>query len=296
VQQQERMAGMRYEAPQDVEAAVRILAAEQGAYVLAGGTDLLVKLRSEMVEPEVVVDIKRIAGMKAITAEDGGWRIGAAVSGAEMGEHAGLVADWPGVVEAAGLIGSTQVQGRATLAGNLCNASPAADSVPAMVAAGAVARVVGPQGTRDVAVIDIPKGPGKTTLAAGEFIASVFLPARGARSGDAYLRFIPRTEMDIAVVGCGISLSLDAEGRVTAARVALGAVGPKVILVEAAAAAIKRRVLDEATLSDLAEACSAAATPIEDKRGTVDFRRHVAGVLARRAAVIAEARAKGEKA
>jgi carbon-monoxide dehydrogenase medium subunit len=275
---------------------VRILAAEQGAYVLAGGTDLLVKLRSDMIEPEVVVDIKRIAGMKAITAEDGGWRIGAAVSGAEMGEHAGLCADWPGVVEAAGLIGSTQVQGRATLAGNLCNASPAADSVPAMVAAGAVVRVVGPKGTRDVDVIDIPKGPGKTTLAAGEFIASVFLPARGARSGDAYLRFIPRTEMDIAVVGCGVALGLDEAGKVSAARVALGAVGPKVMLVDTAAEALIGRVLDEAALADLAAACSAAATPIEDKRGTVDFRRHVSGVLARRAAVIAEARAKGEKA
>lgn len=287
---------MRYEAPQDVEAAVQLLAAEQGAYVLAGGTDLLVKLRSEMVEPELVVDIKRIAGMKAITAEAGGWRIGAAVSGAEMGEHAGLVADWPGVVEAAGLIGSTQVQGRATLAGNLCNASPAADSVPAMVAAGAVVRVVGPKGPRDVAVIDIPKSPGKTTLAAGEFIASVFLPACGARSGDAYLRFIPRTEMDIAVVGCGVSLSFDDEGKVSAARVALGAVGPKVMLVDAAAEAIIGRALDEAALTDLAAACSEAANPIEDKRGTVEFRRHVAGVLARRAAVIAETRAKGDKA
>ncbi|KJS45300.1 MAG: oxidoreductase [Roseovarius sp. BRH_c41] len=287
---------MRYEAPQDVEAAVRILAAEQGAYVLAGGTDLLVKLRSEMVEPDVIVDIKRIAGMKAVTPEAGGWRIGAAVSGAEMGEHAGLVAAWPGVVEAAGLIGSTQVQGRATLAGNLCNASPAADSVPAMVAAEAVVRVVGPKGTRDVAVIDIPTSPGKTSLGAGEFIASVFLPARGERAGDAYLRFIPRTEMDIAVVGCGISLSLDAAGKVAAARVALGAVGPKVMLVDAAAEAIVGRALDEAALADLAAACSAAATPIDDKRGTVDFRRHVAGVLARRAAVIAEARAKGEKA
>ncbi|VVT29026.1 Carbon monoxide dehydrogenase medium chain [Roseovarius sp. EC-HK134] len=289
------MAEMRYEAPQDVEAAVRLLAAEQGAYVLAGGTDLLVKLRSEMVEPELVVDIKRIAGMKAITAEAGGWRIGAAVSGAEMGEHAGLVADWPGVVEAAGLIGSTQVQGRATLAGNLCNASPAADSVPAMVAAGAVVRVVGPKGPRDVAVIDIPKSPGKTTLAAGEFIASVFLPACGARSGDAYLRFIPRTEMDIAVVGCGVSLSFDDADKVSAARVALGAVGPKVMLVDAAAEAIMGRALDEAALTDLAAACSEAATPIEDKRGTVEFRRHVAGVLARRAAVIAETRAKGDK-
>lgn len=287
---------MRFEAPRSVEEAVTALAGQTGAHVLAGGTDLLVKLRSEMIEPELIVDIKRIAGMREIAAEEGGWRIGAAVSGAEMGEHAGLVADWPGVVEAAGLIGSTQVQGRATLAGNLCNASPAADSVPAMVAAGAVARIVGPEGTRDLPVIDVPQGPGKTALGRGEFIASIFLPARGARTGDAYLRFIPRTEMDIAVVGCGVSLSLDEAGRVSAARVALGAVGPKVILVEAAAEALKHRALDEAALSDLAEACSKATTPIDDKRGTVEFRRHVAGVLARRAAVIAEARAKGETA
>jgi carbon-monoxide dehydrogenase medium subunit len=287
---------MRYEAPLSVEDAVAALAGQSGAHVLAGGTDLLVKLRSEMIEPEVIVDIKRISGMKDIRAEEGGWRIGAAVSGAEMSEHEALVADWPGVVEAAGLIGSTQVQGRATLAGNLCNASPAADSVPAMVAAGAVARIVGPNGTRDLAVIDVPQGPGKTALEPGEFIASILLPARGQRSGDAYLRFIPRTEMDIAVVGCGISLSLDEEDRVTAARVSLGAVGPKVMLVEKAAEAIKRRVLDEAALDDLAAACSKAATPIDDKRGTVDFRRHVAGVLARRAAVIAVNRAKGDTA
>jgi carbon-monoxide dehydrogenase medium subunit len=287
---------MRYEAPQSVEAAVDLLAGAEGAYVLAGGTDLLVKLRAEMLEPDLVVDIKRIAGMKAITPEDGGWRIGAAVSGAEMGEHAGLVADWPGVVEAAGLIGSTQVQGRATLAGNLCNASPAADSVPAMVAAKATVRIIGPKGTRDVAVIDVPESPGKTTLESGEFIASVFLPAKPAHGGDAYLRFIPRTEMDIAVVGCGVSLTLDAAGKVTAARVSLGAVGPKVMLVEAAAEAILGRALDDSALDDLAAACSAAASPIEDKRGTVDFRRHVAGVLARRAAEIAAARAKGETA
>jgi len=287
---------MRYEAPQSVEAAVDLLAGAEGAFVLAGGTDLLVKLRSEMLEPDLVVDIKRIAGMKEITPEDGGWRIGAAVSGAEMGEHAGLVADWPGVVEAVGLIGSTQVQGRATLAGNLCNASPAADSVPAMVAANATVRIVGPQGTRDIAVIDVPESPGKTTLAPGEFIASVFLPAKPAHGGDAYLRFIPRTEMDIAVVGCGVSLVLDSAGKVTAARVSLGAVGPKVMLVEAAAEALIGRAPEGAALDDLADACSAAASPIEDKRGTVDFRRHVAGVLARRAAEIAATRAKGETA
>src|SRR6056297_3222202 len=287
---------MRYEAPTSVEDAVAALAGQAGAHVLAGGTDLLGKLRAEMIEPEMILDIKRIAGMREITAEDGGWRIGAGVSGAEMGEHEGLVADWPGVVEAAGLIGSTQIQGRATIAGNLCNASPAADSVPAMVAAGARVRIAGPNGSRDLPVTDVPQGPGKTVLERGEFIASIWLPARGERSGDCYLRFIPRTEMDIAVVGCGISLSLDAEDRVTGARVSLGAVGPKVMLVEDAAQAITGRVLDEAALSDLAAACSAAATPIDDKRGTIDFRRHVAGVLARRAAVIAAKRAQGETA
>ena len=287
---------MRYESPLSVEDAVAALAGAPDAHVLAGGTDLLVRLRSEMIEPEMIVDIKRIAGMKDIRAEDGGWRIGAAVSSAEMAEHEGLVAAWPGVVEAAGLIGSTQVQGRATLAGNLCNASPAADSVPAMVAAGALVRIVGPNGTRDLAVIDVPQGPGKTALEPGEFVASVFLPALGDRSGDAYLRFIPRSEMDIAVVGCGVSLSLDEGDRVSAARISLGAVGPKVMLVEAAAEAIIGRVLDGAALADLAAACSAAARPIDDKRGTVDFRCHVSGVLARRAAEIAEARAKGETA
>lgn len=287
---------MRYEAPTREEDAVALLAGQTGAHVLAGGTDLLVKLRSEMVEPGMIVDIKRIDGMRDITPEAGGWRIGAGVSGAEMGEHAGLVADWPGVVEAAGLIGSTQIQGRATIAGNLCNASPAADSVPAMVAANAVARIIGPKGMRDLPVIDVPQGPGKTALDPGEFVASVFLPPRVARSGDCYLRFIPRSEMDIAVVGCGLWLALDDAGKVTAARVALGAVGPKVMLVDAAAETITGRVLDDAALADLAAACSAAATPMDDKRGTVDFRRHVSGVLAHRAAEIAAKRAKGETA
>ncbi len=285
---------MRYEAPRTLESAVSLLAGEPGsAQILAGGTDLLVRLRTGIGEPDLVVDIKRIDGMNAITAENGGWRVGAAVSGAEMGEHDGLKADWPGVVEATELIGSTQIQGRATMAGNLCNASPAADSVPAMVAANAVARVVGPDGTREVAVGDIATGPGKTSLAKGEIVESIFLPARAARSGDAYLRFIPRTEMDIAVVGVGVSLTLDASGTCTAARVSLGAVAATVLLVEEAAATLIGSPVDEAALERLAAACSAAAKPIDDKRGTIEFRTKVAGVLARRAATIALERAKG---
>jgi len=285
---------MRYEAPRTLESAVSLLAGEPGsAQILAGGTDLLVRLRTGIGEPDLIVDIKRIDGISAITAENGGWRVGAAVSGAEMGEHDGLKADWPGVVEATELIGSTQIQGRATMAGNLCNASPAADSVPAMVAANAVARVIGPNGTREVAVGDIATGPGKTSLAKGEIVESIFLPARAARSGDAYLRFIPRTEMDIAVVGVGVSLTLDASGTCTAARVSLGAVAATVLLVEEAAATLIGSPVDEAALERLAAACSAAAKPIDDKRGTIEFRTKVAGVLAKRAATIALERAKG---
>ena len=283
---------MRYEAPRTLESAVSLLAGEPGsAQILAGGTDLLVRLRSGFDEPDLVVDIKRIDGMNAITAENGGWRVGAAVSGAELGEHDGVKAAWPGVVEAAELIGSTQIQGRATMVGNLCNASPAADSVPALIAAEAVARVTGPDGTRDVAVGEIATGPGQTSLAKGEIVASILLPARPARSGDAYLRFIPRTEMDIAVVGVGVSLTLDASGICTAARVGLGAVAATVLLVEAAAAALIGTAIDEAALERLAAACSAACKPIDDKRGTIEFRTKVAGVLARRAAAIALARA-----
>ncbi len=287
---------MRYATPQTIDEASKLLAQTDGTVrVLAGGTDLLVQMKMDMIAPDLLVDIKKIDGLGDITPEDGGWRIGAAVSGAEMGEHDGLRADWPGVVEAAELIGSTQVQGRATIAGNLCNASPAADSVPAMVAAGAMARIAGPDGRRDCPVQDIPVGPGKTSLLRGEFITSIFLPARPNGAADAYLRFIPRTEMDIAVCSAGVNLALNESGTCTSARVALGAVAATVLLVDAAAQALIGSRLDQAALDALAAACSAAAAPIDDKRGTIEFRQDVVGVLARRAALIAQTRA-GEKA
>ena len=286
---------MNYQAPTSLDAAVDILAASAGeCSILAGGTDLLVRMGADMTAPETVLDIKRIDSLCEITEEDEGWRIGAAVPAARITEHAGLCAAWPGVVEATGLIGSTQVQGRCTMAGNLCNASPAADSVPALVAAGATARIAGPGGIRDVAVEKVPTGPGKTSLGRGELVASIFLPDRPPRSGDAYLRFIPRTEMDIAVVGCGVSLTLDADGAVTAARVALAAVAPTVLLVKEAAQVLIGSHLREGGLQQLATICSAAARPISDKRGTEHFRTHIAGVLARRAARIAYQRAGGQ--
>ena len=284
---------MRYEAPESVEGAVALLSAATGeARVLAGGTDLLVQMRADVVDPDLIVDIKKIAETRAVTEEKGGWRIGAAVTGAELKEHAKLKKAWPGVVEAANLIGSTQVQGRATLGGNLCNGSPAADSVPALIAAGAVATLAGPQGRRDLPVEDVMLGPRKLALKKGEIVVSFLLPPRPPRSADAYLRFIPRTEMDIAVVGAGVSLMLDGAGTISAARVSLGAVAARVLLVQEAAQAIVGSRLDLAAQQRLEAAARAACRPIDDKRGTIDFRTDVAAVLARRTALIALDRAR----
>jgi len=283
---------MRYEAPETVEQATALLAGTSEARALAGGTDLLVQMRADVVDPSLIVDIKRIAETRAVTEDNGGWRIGAAVTGAELKEHAALKKAWPGVVEAANLIGSTQVQGRATLGGNLCNGSPAADSVPALIAAGGVAVLVGPQGRRELPVEDVMLGPRKLALGKGEFVVSFRLPPRPPRSSDAYLRFIPRTEMDIAVVGAGVSLTVDAGGTITAARVSLGAVAPRVLLVREAAQAIVGSRLERGAQDRLEAAARAACAPIDDKRGTIEFRIQVAGVLARRAALIALDRAR----
>jgi CO/xanthine dehydrogenase FAD-binding subunit len=249
-------------------------------------------MRSDIVDPELIVDIKMIPETRAVTEEKGGWRIGAAVTGAELKEHPRLKQVWPGVVEAANLIGSTQIQGRATLGGNLCNGSPAADSVPALIAAGAVATVAGPQGKRDIPVEDVMIGPRKLSLRKGEIVVSFFLPPRPKGSGDAYLRFIPRTEMDIAVVGAGVNLTLGGAGAITAARVSLAAVAEKVLLVPEAAQAIVGSRLDRPAQERLEAATRAACRPIDDKRGTTEFRIEVAGVLTRRAALIALDRAR----
>ena len=287
---------MRYHTPASFDDAIAIAAQAEGiTRFLAGGTDVLVQLRSDLVTPDDLIDIKQIPGTHDIVQNaDGSWTLGIAVSGAEMTEHAGLCAAWPGLVEGMDLIGSTQVQGRATLVGNLCNGSPAADSVPGMMAAGGTVTVMGPNGTREVAVEDIPAGPGRTNLAKGELIAAVNIPARGENGGDAYQRFIPRTEMDIAVVGVGVSLRLDGD-IITEARVALGAVAPTALMVPDGAAALIGSTLDDAAKARLAAAASAACNPIDDKRGTIEFRTDVAGVLACRTAQRAYDRAQGKK-
>lgn len=284
------MTDIDYCAPSRLDEAIALLAGE-GARSLAGGTDLMVQMRSGRLSPGRIVDLKRIPEMLGVRELSGGFEIGAATACAAIGEHAALGAAWPGVVEAARLIGSAQVQGRASLGGNLCNASPAADSAPALIAAGAVCLIAGPGGRRELPVELLQAGPGRNALAAGEVLVALRLPARAPRSGDAYLRLIPRTEMDIAVVGAGVSLSVDARGVVSAARVALGAVAPTALRVDAAAQALIGSRLEAPSLQALEAAARAACRPIDDKRGTAAYRIRVAGVLARRAALKAYERA-----
>ena len=286
------MPSLNYASPTTANEAIALLAGASGqARLLAGGTDLLVQLRSGRVKPDLIIDTKKIPGIIGIREENGEFVIGAATPGAEIEANAALKTVWPGVVEAMDLIGSTQIQGRASLVGNLCNASPAADSVPAMIAAGAVAVILGSKGRREAPVETIIVGPGRTSLAKDEFILEIRLPKRPPRSGDAYLRFIPRTEMDIAVVGCGVSVTLDGAGRCTAARVSLGAVAPTPLVLKDAADALIGHTLDDATLAKLDAAARAACKPITDKRGTIEYRIKVAGVLARRTAAVAFQRA-----
>lgn len=284
---------MRYEAPETLDAAVSLLAQAGGtARVLAGGTDLLVQMRAGRVAPTLLVDVKRIAELRSIAPERGGWRVGAAATGMELIEHGAFAAAWPGVIDGVRMIGSIQVKGRATMAGNLCNASPAADSVPALIAAGAMVTLAGPAGRRELPVEQIATGPGRTCLAPGEIVVSFLFAPRPPRSGDAYLRFTPRTEMDIAVVGAGVNLTLDDRGVCKHARVSLGAVAERALLVPDGAAALIGTTVDDAALQRLAQAASAACRPIDDKRGTREFRTTVAGVLARRAAQRALERAR----
>jgi CO/xanthine dehydrogenase FAD-binding subunit len=286
------MPRVNYEAPTSVDDAVKILAGASGlAKVLSGGTDLLVQLRSGRIKPDLIVDTKRIPGLIGIREEGDFFVVGAATPGVLLSSHHALEHAWPGIVEGADLIGSTQIQGRASLAGNLCNASPAADSVPAVIAARTIVVVAGPNGKRETPSESICTGPGRTSLAKGEFIVEFKIPKPKPHQCDAYLRFIPRTEMDIAVVGCGVNVTLDAGGTCIDARVVLGAVAPTTVIVEDAAKALIGHKLDEPTLAALDAAAQAACKPITDKRGTIEYRTKVAGVLARRTAAIAFERA-----
>ena len=286
------MSALRYEAPTSIDAATSLLTENlKTIKVLAGGTDVIVQMHSERIEPELIVDIKNIPELKQIEKTVDGFKFGAAISGKDLMLNEDFNKVWPGIMDGVRLIGSLQIRGRASVGGNLCNASPAADSVPPMIAAAAIANIVGPAGNRNVPVETIIVKPGQTSLTKGEIVVSFQLPNRPPRSGDAYLRFTPRTEMDIAVVGVAINLTLDDNEICNSARVALGAVAPTPILDENAAETLIGTKLDEEALENLARAVQKSISPINDKRGTIEFREDVVGVLAKRVAEIAKTRA-----
>ena len=281
---------MKYAAPTTVDEARSLLADNPGSRVFAGATDLIPQMRSGRPEPSVMVDLKRIDQLMAVRHDGGHWTIGAATPTADLTRNADFAGMFPGISEGAGLIGSDQIQNRSSLGGNLCNGSPAADSVPALIAAEARVVVASGDGSRTVAVADVVTGPGQTSLADGEFIVEFEIDDTPANTGDAYLRMIPRTEMDIAVVGAAVRLTMDGD-TVSDARVVLAAVAPTAVRVPDAEAALVGSTLDDDTLAAVSAAASAACNPIDDKRGTIEYRTQVAGVLAKRAALIAADRA-----
>ncbi len=259
--------------------------------ILAGGTDLLVQIKSGITQPDTIIDIKNIKELKEISNSDGSYTIGAAVAGSILHEDKEFGDNWPGVLEALRLIGSEQIQGRASLGGNLCNASPAGDSIPALIASGAKVSLQGPNGSRTLPIEDIHLGPGKTNLKDGEIVVNFQFPKKRLNSGDAYLRMIPRTEMDIAVVGCAVNITLEGDKCIDA-RVALGAVAPKPLLVDEASKLLIGSSFEEEIVEKAALACENACNPIDDKRGTVSYRKKVSKVLFRRALNKAIERAK----
>jgi len=272
-----------YECPGTIEEAV---AAMRGgdARALAGGTDLIPQLREGRRRPGRVVDLKRIPELTAITMQPGGGvAIGAAANATVVSRHAGVAGSYPAVAQSACLIGGVQVQNRASLGGNICNAAPSADAVPALVCHGARVVVAGADGRRELPLHEIFKGPGKTSLDAGELLVAILLPAAARRSAAKYLRFTPRREMDIAIAGAGTWLRLDADGAIAEARIVLASVGPTPMR---APSAERRLAGERPTRTLLEEAGRLAATdarPISDTRGSVDYRRSLVAVLTARA-------------
>ncbi len=286
-----------YQAPTSLADAVALLAKHNGsAKPLAGGTDLIDHVRCGRLEPDLLVDVKKIDELNVLELNDDGLRIGAAVPCRKVAQHAGIRERYSAIADSSGIIGGVQIQNRASIGGNLCNSGPAADSTPALVALGAVCVLSGPNGTRELPVEEFCTGPGKNALEPGELLVEFRFPGRPAHGGSHYRRFIPRNEMDIAVVGVGASVALDESGETfTAARVSLGAVAATPLFAEEASNALVGQPVNDDTVKAAAEAAKAIAKPIDDMRGTVDYRVHVTGVLVERVVKAAVTRARGEQ-
>ena len=291
------MRAIDYQAPTSRSEAVSIMAANgDRARPLAGGTDVLVQLRGGRREADVVVDTKKIPELNTLNLSDNGLQLGAAVPCYRIYQDSAVAAAYPGLIDAAGMIGSIQIQGRATVGGNLCNAAPSGDTIPPVITLGGEAHINGPNGWRTMPAEDFCTGPGRNALENGELLVAIQLPAPAANSGTAYLRFIPRNEMDIAVAGVSSSVQLDASGQtIQSARIALASVGPTPILASAAGDSLAGKAVSDEAIAEAGRLASEAATPITDMRGTIRQRHHLVDVLTRRTLNIAIRRARGEE-
>jgi len=286
---------MEYSLPQSVEEALSTLNSESNATVFAGATDLIPQLRGGRAEPGLLVDLKNIPSLMNLSFASGSWKIGAATPVASIKNNEKLTKELPGLSEASALIGSDQIQNRASLGGNVCTASPGADTVPSLMVNDALAVIASNEGARTIPVADVITGPGSTSLGSGEFIIEFLVPQPPPRTSDAYERFIPRTEMDIAVVDAAARISLDERGNCKEAKIAIGAAAPTVIRVPAAERILQGKKINDELLAGVMKEVSKACNPINDKRGTIEYRRQVAGVLAKRVVLLAEKRALDKK-
>jgi len=285
-----------YVAPKTISEAVGFMASKgDRAKVIAGGTDILVNLRGGRRSADLLVDVKGIPELNEISYDSQkGLVLGAAVPCFRIYQNQAVASAYPGLIDAASLIGGIQIQGRASIGGNLCNAAPSGDSIPPVIVLGGVCNIVGPNGTRQMPAEDFCTAPGRNALQAGEILVSISIPSPQAHSGTNYLRFIPRNEMDIAVVGVGSSVVLDAGGQnFVSARIALASVAPTPVLAREAGDGLAGKPVSEAAIQEASEKAMAVAVPITDMRGTIRQRTHLVGVFTRRTLNNAIQRARG---
>lgn len=289
------MRDFEYEAPRSLSEAIGLLSRSNGrARPLAGGTDLIDHVRTGRLTPDLIVDLKKIPELGRVEFSSEHLRIGAAVPCYRIYEDPRISHEYAALAESCRIIGGIQIQNRASVGGNLCNSGPAADSIPSLIALNAICAIAGPNGSREVPAEDFCTGPSVNVLQTGEILVELRFPRRLPQSGSHYRRFIPRNEMDIAVVGVAADVSLDKRGQtITAARIALGAVAPKPLFAAEVSAALAGRPADDASIAEAARAARGLARPIDDMRGTVEFRLHVTEVLVRRVLGEAIARARG---
>ena len=286
---------MEYALPQSVDEALSKLNSEPYAIVFAGATDLIPQLRGERAEPRLLVDLKKIPSLINLSFSKGTWKIGAATPVSSIKNNEKLTKELPGLSEASALIGSDQIQNRASLGGNVCTASPGADTVPSLMVNDALVVIASNSGPRTIPVADVITGPGSISLGSGEFLIEFLVPQPPSRTSDAYERFIPRTEMDIAVVDAAARISLDERGHCQEAKIAIGAAAPTVIRIPVAERILQGKKINDEVLTEVMDETSKACNPINDKRGTIEYRRQVAGVLVKRVILLAEKRALDNK-